>query len=289
VTDHKDIDPLTGTETTGHDWDGIKELNNPLPRWWVWTFYVTVLWAVGYWIAMPSWPLVSDYTRGVLGYSQREVVREALEAAKSAQAGLRTRISEADLDAIRNDAELLEFAMAGGRSAFLVNCSQCHGTGGAGAPGYPNLNDDDWLWGGTLDDIYTTVRAGIRSDHTDTRVNNMPAFLRDQILTADQVDDVVAYIGEISGNGIDRGAADRGAIIFIEQCVACHGEGGTGNHELGAPNLTDAIWLYGNTPEDIRRTVAQGRGGVMPAWEDRLDEVTRKQLAVYVHALGGGE
>jgi len=289
VTDHKDVDPLTGTETTGHEWDGIKELNNPLPRWWVWTFYITVLWAIGYWVAMPAWPLVSDYTRGMLGYSQRQVVRESVAAAKQAQADFLTRIRDAELEDIRTDAKLLEFALAGGRSAFLVNCSQCHGSGGAGAPGYPNLNDDDWLWGGTLDEIFQTIRVGIRSDHPDTRLNLMPAFLRDQILTAQQIDDVVAYVSQISGQSGDSAAAQRGQAVFEEQCVACHGEGGVGNHELGAPNLTDAIWLDGGRPAKIRQTVSGGRGGVMPTWEGRLDLETRKQLAIYVHALGGGE
>jgi len=289
VTEQKDIDELTGTETTGHEWDGIKELNNPLPRWWVWTFYITVLWAIGYWVAMPSWPLISGYTHGLLGYSQRETVREELAASKAAQAGNLARIRELDLAAIRADSALLEFALAGGRSAFLVNCSQCHGTGGAGAPGYPNLNDDDWLWGGTPDDIYETIRVGIRSGHDEARQNDMPAFGRDDILTAAQIDDVVAYVGSLSGKSVDGAAAARGAAVFEEQCVACHGEGGVGEQALGAPNLSDAIWLYGGTPDDIRQTVTNGRGGVMPAWEGRLDLETRKKLAIYVHALGGGE
>ena len=289
MTEQKEIDEFTGVETTGHDWDGIKELNNPLPRWWVWTFYVTVAWAVGYWILMPSWPLISDYTRGFLGYSQREVVREQLAAAKDAQAAFLNRIRDAELEEIRADSELLEFALAGGRSAFLVNCSQCHGTGGAGAAGIPNLNDDDWLWGGTLDDIYETVRVGIRFDHEEARVNEMPAFVRDEILSEAEFNDVVAFVGRFAGADVDSAAAERGKVVFEEQCVACHGEGGGGDKALGAPNLTDAIWLYGSSLDDIRRVIANGRNGVMPAWEDRLDPETRKKLAVYVHALGGGE
>jgi cytochrome c oxidase cbb3-type subunit 3 len=289
VTEHKEIDELTGAETTGHDWDGIKELTNPLPRWWVWTFYVTIAWAIAYWIAFPAWPLASDYTRGLLGYSQREVVRDAVAAGKAAQADNLTKIRDTELEAIRTDSELLEFALAGGRSAFLVNCSQCHGSGGAGGPGIANLDDDDWLWGGTLADIYETVRVGIRSDHDEARSNEMPAFLRDEILTPKEVDDIVAFVGRFAGASTDAAAAARGGVIFEEQCVACHGEGGVGNRELGAPNLTDAIWLYGSSLEDIRSVVANGRNGVMPAWEERLDLETRKLLAIYVHALGGGE
>lgn len=289
MSDQKEIDPVTGQQTTGHEWDGIKELDNPLPRWWVWTFYITIVWAVGYWVAMPSWPLVSGYTRGVLGYSQRDVVREAVAAGKSAQEGSLKRIRESDLAAIRDDSDLLEFALAGGRSAFLVNCSQCHGTGGAGTPGFPNLNDDDWLWGGTVTDIHETIRVGIRSDHDEARSNEMPAFLRDEILTQEQVDDVVAYVGRFAGESVDAAAAARGDDVFVEQCVACHGEGGIGDQELGAPNLTDAIWLNGSSLDDIRRVVTNGRNAVMPAWEDRLDPETLKKLAVYVHALGGGE
>lgn len=289
MTPEKEIDPVTGQETTGHEWDGIKELDNPLPRWWLWTLYITILWAIGYWIAMPSWPLVSDYTRGVLGYSQREVVRDAVAAGKAAQAGFLTRIRDTELETIRTDSELFEFALAGGRSAFLVNCSQCHGTGGAGAPGFPNLNDDDWLWGGALSDIHETIRVGIRSDHDEARFNEMPAFLGDEILTPKEVDDVVAYVGRFAGESTEAAAAERGKTVFEEQCVACHGEGGVGDPELGAPNLTDAIWLNGGSLDDIRRVVTKGRNAVMPSWEARLDPETIKQLTIYVHALGGGE
>jgi cytochrome c oxidase cbb3-type subunit 3 len=289
VTDQKEIDPVTGQETTGHEWDGIKELDSPLPRWWVWTFYITIAWAIGYWVAFPSWPLISDYSRGVLDYSQRDVVRDAVAAGKAAQAGSLTRIRDLELDEIRTDNDLLEFALAGGRSAFLVNCSQCHGTGGAGAPGFPNLNDDDWLWGGTLSDIHETIRVGIRSDHDEARQNEMPAFLRDEILTAAELDDVVAFVATFTEADVDADAVERGRVVFGEQCAACHRDDGTGDTELGAPNLTDAIWLNGDSLDDIRRVVANGRNAVMPAWDERLDPETLKQLAVYVHALGGGE
>lgn len=289
MTENREIDDVTGQETTGHEWDGIKELNSPLPRWWLWLFYITIIWSVAYWIAMPAIPLVSDYTRGVLGYSQRTAVHEQIAEAYEAQSGLRTRIEEASLEEIQDIPELFEFALAGGRSAFAVNCSQCHGAGGAGAPGFPNLNDDAWVWGGSLDRIHEIVRVGIRSDHPDTLFNEMPAFLKDELLTREQVDAVVEYVLQESGQEHDAAAAMAGREVYVEQCAACHQESGKGDPELGAPNIVDAIWLYGGSRQEIWNTIANARNGVMPSWEDRLDPIVRKQLAIYVHALGGGE
>lgn len=289
MAENREIDDVTGIETTGHEWDGIKELNSPLPRWWVWTFYVTIVWAIAYMIAYPAIPLVNSYTKGVLGYSQREVVREEISQARAEQASFLTRIEEASIEEIRSVPDLFEFAMAGGRSAFAVNCSQCHGAGGAGAPGYPNLNDDAWLWGGSPRQILETIRVGIRSEHPETRFNEMPAFLADELLARADVDAVVEYVLAISGQEHDADTAARGREVFAEQCSACHGESGKGNAELGSPDLTDAIWLYGGSRAEVWDTVANARNGVMPGWEDKLDEATRKQLSVYVHALGGGE
>ena len=285
----KEVDQTSGTETTGHEWDGIKELNTPLPRWWLWTFYACIVWAVGYWLLMPAWPLVSSYTKGFLGHSQRASVAESIAQARQAQSAYVQRIQAASLPEIESDPTLREFALAGGRSAFAVNCSQCHGLGAAGSPGYPNLNDDDWLWGGTLDAIDQTIRFGIRSGRDEARVGDMPAFQRDGILDRAQVEDVAAYVLSLSGNVEDAEAVTRGAAVFAEQCVACHQVGGVGSHELGAPNLADGIWLYGGDRATVIRTIAGGRTGVMPAWVGRLDAATIKQLAVYVHTLGGGE
>lgn len=289
MNDNREIDEVTGQETTGHEWDGIKELNSPVPRWWLWTFYICIVWSVGYWVAMPAIPLVSGYTKGVLGYSQREKVQEQIDEAFVAQGAFRARIEEASLTEIQDIPELREFAMAGGKSAFSVNCSQCHGAGGAGAPGYPNLNDDAWIWGGSLDQIHETIRVGIRSDHDDTRFNEMPAFLKDEFLERPQVDAVVEYVLRESGQDHDATAAAAGREVFVAQCVACHQENGRGDPELGAPNLVDAIWLYGGSREEIWDTVANARNGVMPNWDEKLDPIVRKQLAIYVHALGGGE
>ncbi len=286
---NKEVDQVSGTETTGHEWDGIKELNTPLPRWWLWTFYACCLWAVAYWVVMPAWPMVSSFTKGVIGYSSREQLAESMAAARDAQAGYLGRIQQASLDEIADSRELLDFAMAGGGSAFAVNCSQCHGLGAAGSTGFPNLNDDDWIWGGSLEAIHQTINYGIRSDHDETRFNEMPAFGRDEILTREDINDVTEYVLSLSGSETDPAAAGRGADIFVEQCSACHMEDGTGNQDLGAPNLTDAIWLYGGDKADVVETVTNSRSGMMPAWTGRLDDTTIKQLAVYVHSLGGGE
>lgn len=289
MTDEKHIDEVTGVETTGHEWDGIRELNMPLPRWWVWTFYVCIVWAIGYWVAMPSWPLANDYARGLLGYSQRAKVAEEIAIARSAQAQFLDRIAASEPGTIRNTPELLDFALAGGRSAFAVNCVQCHGSGGAGAPGYPNLNDDSWLWGGTLESIQTTLLHGIRSDDPDTRLNDMPALVRDGLIERAQANDVVEYVLQISGQDADAAAADRGKAVFSEQCVSCHGANAKGQQDLGSPNLTDGIWLYGGDRESLLQTVINGRKGVMPAWQEILNPETIKMLTVYVHSLGGGE
>ena len=289
MAEKREIDAHSGMETTGHEWDGIRELNTPLPRWWLWTFLATIVWAVGYMIAMPAVPLVDSFTKGMLGYSSRGTVKAELQEAAAAQQVWRDKIAATDLAAIEQDPELFNFALAGGRSAFGVNCAQCHGSGAAGSKGYPNLNDDDWLWGGSLEQIHQTLTVGIRSTHAETRVNVMAAYLKDGILTAAQVADVAEYVLSLSGQATDPVAAERGLAVFAEQCVACHQEGGTGSAELGAPDLTDAVWLFGGSKADIVQTVSNGRGGVMPSWAGKLSPETLKMLTVYVHALGGGE
>jgi cytochrome c oxidase cbb3-type subunit III len=276
-------------ETTGHEWDGISELNKPLPKWWLWTFYATIIWAVGYWLLMPAWPLVTTYTKGLLGYSQRESVGEQLVEAKAATAVFRGKIAAMDLAAIVNDPELLPFSLAGGEAAFGDNCAPCHGRGAQGAVGYPNLRDDDWLWGdGTLGAIYQTILHGIRADDPETRTNQMPAFGKSGVLSEQQVNDVVEYVLSLSNHGADKAAAERGAKIFSVNCVACHGANGKGNPTLGAPNLTDELWLYAGDKATVAETIRNGRGGIMPAWVHRLDPETIKELAIYVHSLGGG-
>lgn len=284
----KQFDEFSGVETTGHEWDGIRELNSPMPRWWLWTYYATVIWAVAYWIAMPAWPLLTDYTRGLLGHSQRAQLSDQIAAVKAGQVELIARTAKASLTEIQADPELLEFALAGGRSAYAVNCSQCHGSGASGGKGYPNLNDDDWLWGGTVAQIHATIQYGIRADHDETRANEMPAFGRDELLNPQQVDEVADYVMALSR---DDGLAESlpGKAIFVENCVDCHGAGGKGDIELGAPNLADAIWMHEGGKPVVVDIITNSRSGMMPAWVGRLDKVAIKQLAVYIHALGGGE
>ena len=283
----KKYDEVTGTETTGHEWDGIEELNKPLPKWWLWTFYATIIWAIGYWLLMPAWPLVASYTKGWLGYSQRERVTGQVDQAKMAQAVFRERIATSELETISTDPELLRFALAGGEAAFGDNCAPCHGRGAQGFPGYPNLRDDSWLWGGSLEAIHKTIAHGIRSTDTNTHAGQMPAF--SGLLTPPQLNDITEYVLSLSGSKGDAAAVERGGKIFAENCAVCHGAEGGGNQQMGAPNLADELWLYGGDRALVMQTIRNGRAGMMPAWQGRLDPETIKQLAIYVHSLGGGE
>lgn len=289
MAETKHRDEVTGTETTGHEWDGIRELNNPLPRWWLYIFYATFVFALLWWVLYPSWPGVSDHSKGVLGWTRHEALKAETATARAAQAVFLTKVAALPTAEIEKDPELSAFATAGGRSAFGLNCAQCHGSGAAGGKGFPNLNDDDWLWGGTLAAIETTIRYGIRSNHPDTRQNDMPAFGADQVLTEEQINDVAEYVLSLSQSGTDQAAAGRGAPLFADNCASCHGEQGEGNQELGAPRLNDALWLYGGDKETVLQTIRNARRGVMPAWIGKLDESTLKQLALYVHSLGGGQ
>jgi cytochrome c oxidase cbb3-type subunit III len=288
---HEDRDHITGTTTTGHEWDGIKELNTPLPRWWLNIFYACIVWSFAYWVVYPSWPLISSHLPGVTGYSSRAEVAVELDALKTKRTAAAADLGKVELAAIKADPKLLSLALAQGKAAFGDNCAPCHGLGGAGSKGYPNLNDDDWIWGGTLQDIHTTLQHGIRSTNDDkTRISAMPAFGKDGILKKEEVRLVANYVRTLSGLSTEA-AFDKakGEQLFAENCAACHGEKGAGNMELGSPNLTDAIWLYGSTVDDIVETVTNSRAGLMPAWAARLDPITVKSLAVYVHSLGGGK
>lgn len=275
--------------TTGHEWDGLRELNKPLPKWWLYTFYATIIWAIGYWIVYPAWPTASSYTKGLFGYSQRAQVAKDITAAKVETAVLSDKIAEGDFDAIKADPELLTFALAGGQAAFGDNCAPCHGRGAQGYVGYPNLRDDAWLWGGSLDAIHQTIRHGIRAEDPSTRMSMMPAFGKLGMLNPEQVSDTAEYVLSLSGNAEDEEAVLRGQEIFATNCAACHGPDGGGNQALGAPNLTDELWLYGGDKEAIVETIIYSRAGMMPAFSERLDPATIKKLAIYVHSLGGGQ
>ena len=290
MAEQNDIDHVSGKTTTGHQWDGIKELNTPLPRWWLLTFYATIIWAIGYWIAYPAWPLVSSYTTGVLNWSSRSAVAVELANLEKIRGEKMAALGSASLADIEKDPALLALARARGKTVFGDNCAPCHGSGAAGAKGYPNLNDDDWLWGGTLDQIMQTIQYGVRSGHPKTHESAMLAFGKEGVLKPEQIVMVANYVRSLSGLPTAPGYdAAAGAKIFADNCAACHGDKGQGNQELGAPNLTDKIWLYGSDEATIIETITNGRSGVMPAWVDRLDPSTIKVLAVYVHSLGGGK
>lgn len=287
---HKEVDQITGVETTGHEWDGLKELNNPLPRWWLYTFYACIVWAIGYWVIYPSWPLITGYTQGVLGVSQRAEALQAFDEGIASRSEFATKIVATPLEEINDTPGLLEFAMANGAAAFGDNCAPCHGTGATGSEGYPNLQDDTWLWGGTLEDIHTTILYGIRSTSDDTRVGEMPAFGRDELLTREEINQVANYVASKAGLETDEGVdLAEGETIFMDNCAACHGEDLHGIQEMGAPSLLSANYLYGKSLAAIKAQVTNPRNGVMPTWEGRLDEATIKSLAIYVHSFGGGQ
>ncbi|WP_417496644.1 cytochrome-c oxidase, cbb3-type subunit III [Maricaulis sp.] len=298
MSDHEEIretDAHSGTETTGHEWDGIKELDTPLPRWWLYTFYACIAIGVVYMVMMPAIPALpglageTDHTRGVSNNSERANVAVAMADLEASRAPGFERLRGASIDEIEDDPDLLGFVRAAGDAAFGNNCSTCHGSGAQGFVGYPNLNDDVWLWGGSYEDIRTTIRFGIRGEHADTRFSQMPSFGRDALLTRSQIGDVTDYVLSLSGQDGPADAIARGAEIFTSQCVSCHMADGRGDRTQGAPDLTDQNWLYGGSRDQILATIYRGPYGVMPAWEDRLGDTTIDALAAYVYLLGGGE
>jgi cytochrome c oxidase cbb3-type subunit 3 len=286
----KKIDEATGTETMGHEWDGIEELNTPLPSWWLYTFYACIVFAIGYCVVYPAIPGLTEGSHGTSGWTSRGQLADEMNAAKADRAPILAAISATPIEDLPKNPDLMAKAVAGGKAAFKINCVQCHGSGAAGSVGFPNLNDDDWLWGGTLTDIQTTLMHGIRQPgDAETRNSAMPSFGRDGILTGAQVGDVVSYVRSLSGLETKGGAATRGEAVFAANCVACHGPDAKGGRQFGAPNLADKVWLYGSSKEAVTDTVMNAHAGVMPAWGGRLDAVTIKMLAAYVHSLGGGE
>ncbi|MFV0624865.1 cytochrome-c oxidase, cbb3-type subunit III [Sphingomonas sp. ac-8] len=290
MVERKRIDEKTGTSTVGHEWDGIEELDTPMPRWWLVTFFATIVFAIVYVVLYPAWPMVHRATAGVLGWSSRGQLEQEIAKEGERRAPIQRELARIQIERLPENSEMFQAAVAGGSAAFKVYCVQCHGAGAAGGKGYPNLNDDDWLWGGDLKTIQQTLVNGIRQPgNDDTRMSLMPAFGRDGILQPAEIQDVVSYVRTISRQEKPSDAARRGATLFENNCVACHGPQGKGMREFGAPNLTDGIWLYGGDRDTLTETVTNSRYGVMPAWGHRLDPVTVKMLAAYVHSLGGGE
>jgi cytochrome c oxidase cbb3-type subunit 3 len=282
-------------ETTGHSWDGIEEYNNPLPRWWLWIFYATIVWSVGYTIAYPAWPLVSSATQGILGTrpagDTREAVQQEIARFEAANSDIRQRLVDTELTEVAANPDLEDYAVNAGAAVFRTWCAQCHGAGAAGvqAAGYPNLLDDAWLWGGTIDEIRYTIAHGIRNEEDpDARWSQMPAFGQDGILSDQEIAQVVHYVRDMSGQEFDAALASAGEEIYLQQCSSCHMEDGSGNVALGAPNLSDAIWLYGGDVDTLTETITYSRFGVMPPWQERLSEAEVRAVATYVHRLGGG-
>ncbi|MEM7070199.1 MAG: cytochrome-c oxidase, cbb3-type subunit III [Pseudomonadota bacterium] len=306
MSENKQKNKLYDVETTQHQWDGIEELNNPLPRWWLWILYITIIWSIGYWVVYPAWPTLSGAgerggTSGVIGWTQyQELKQQQAEIVALREKNL-NRFSKASYEDILNDRALYEFALAGGKVAFKDNCATCHGTGGAGAKGYPNLNDDDWIWAGDFEGIYQTIKYGVRM-HEDARDSLMPSY--DGVLSNDEILNVSRYVqGLYTGNSKtytnhiedmsveQTQALSSGARIYLENCAACHEPNGRGNRTLGAPNLADAIWLNSEDASisAISNQIKNPKHGIMPAWVDRLHENTLRKLTIYVHELGGGE
>jgi len=290
MAEHKRIDEKTGTTTVGHEWDGIEELDTPMPRWWLWTFYGTILFAIAYCFAYPAWPMLSGATKGMLGWTSQGQLETELAAERERRAPVMKALAATPIEQLPANPQLFAAAIEGGRSAFKVHCAACHGAGAAGSKGYPNLNDDDWLWGGDLATIRQTLEHGVRQPGDDaTRVSQMPSFGRDGILRPDEIQDVVSYVGLLSRQEPANAAAKRGAALFANNCAACHGNEGQGNRSLGAPKLTDQIWLYGGDRAALTESITNAHAGIMPAWGKQLDPTTIKMLAAYVHSLGGGE
>ncbi len=305
TTEAPHVDKVTGQTTTGHEWDGIRELNTPLPRWWVYIFYATIVFSVGYWILYPSWPLLSGYAPGILGTTNRIQVVKDLAAIQAQRAKAEAGLQDATVEQIVADKRLLALALARGRASFLDNCAPCHGSGGQGGKGYRNLTNEDWLWGGTLDDILTTVTHGIRADYDkDTRTSAMPSFGKDGILKPQEILDVASYVrtltpADVCKNVYVNQPADCGPLkggdvaagqkLFADNCAVCHGPDGKGMVSIGSANLTDGMQLYGADENDLIYTITNARNSTMPAWGARLDPTTIKTLAVYVHSLGAGQ
>lgn len=287
MADRIERDEHTGTATTGHVWDGIRELNTPLPRWWLYTFYACIAFAAVWVVLYPATPFTGT---GLLGYTARGAADTDRVVQAAAAEPMLARLRAAGPEAVLADADLRGYALSGGRIAFANNCAGCHGAGGQGATGFPNLADDEWLWGGSLAQVESTIRHGIRApDDDETRVSMMPRFVADGLLTLAQANDVAEHVLSLTGRATDKAAATRGGAVFAENCVSCHGERAEGNREMGAPRLDDQVWLYGGDKATILRTVSLGRGGAMPAWERRLDLATIRMLTVYVQSLGGTE
>ena len=285
-----EVDPVSGRKTTGHEWNGIKELDTPIPRGVLMFLIVTHIWAIAWWFFVPAWPLGQTYTKGLLGVDQQTTVEARLVEGQQQRSAWTTRLETEPYEAILADEALMKTVRDTGRQLFGDNCAACHGRDGRGRANYPDLTDDDWLWGGGPELIEQTMRVGINTAHPDTRIGQMPAFGRDQMLDREQVRNAAAYVYSLTNpdystpENLDR--IDAGHEVFVSTCAACHGDNGQGNVDVGAPNLTDARWIYGGDLDTIIASVHGGRQGHMPTWDERLTKAEIKTLALYVYDLG---
>jgi cytochrome c oxidase cbb3-type subunit 3 len=282
-------DAISGTETTGHEWDGLRELDTPLPKWWLYVLYATMVWAAVMCLLYPSVPGIRGYWHGLLGYSTRAEAMRGWHDMQGRHAEAMTQIAATPIDKVVTDPKLMETALQSGRITFANNCQPCHGQNGTGRVGYPVLGDDVWLWGGKLTDIETTITHGVRSPDTQARQSMMPSFGADNLLKPAEIQAVADYVGVwwgVTPAGTDVSA---GAKLFADNCAACHGDKGQGVRDFGAPPLNAHVHLYGDTRNDVVAQVTHPRMGVMPNWNARLDTGTIRSVAIYVHSLGGGE
>ena len=282
-------DPITGRLTTGHEWNGIKELDTPVPRVVLFFLAATALFSLVYWILMPAFPLWSTYTKGVLGIDQRDVVARQVEEAAAGRAAWADKIASLSFADIQKDAELMRIVRTSGRTLFGDNCAVCHGVNGTGSKGYPNLAARAWLWGGSPERIAETLRVGINSGHDKTQVSQMIGFGRTGVLKWEEINNLGAFVLVLSGQDVGRvGDIQGGSKLFADNCASCHGASGKGDPKVGAPDLTDKHWIYGGDLQSIVTSISDGRQGHMPHWEERLSAVERKILALYVNQLGEG-
>jgi cytochrome c oxidase cbb3-type subunit 3 len=286
----KETDPVTGRKMTGHIWNGIKELDTPVPRGVLLFLIVTHIFAALWWTLEPAWPLGSTYTRGLIGSDQRQVVERKIVEAATSRVPWIEKIETKSFDEIRADEVLMAKVNSSGHQLFGDNCAACHGRDGRGGQNYPDLTDDDWLWGGDPQRIVETMTVGVNSRHSKSRVSQMPAFGADEMLDRKQVSDVAAYVYSLSNSQASSAEVaaqvNAGHEVFLRSCASCHGQDAKGKQDMGAPNLTDGRWVYGGSLDRIIQTVHGGRQGHMPTWDERLSPAEIKILALYVNALG---
>jgi cytochrome c oxidase cbb3-type subunit 3 len=282
-------DVISGRDTTGHEWDGIRELNTPLPKWWVYVYLATIVWALGMFVLYPAIPLGTRATTGLLGFSSRAQAMAGFQEMNALHATQMQEIGRMSFADIEKNHDLMEVALTAGRITFANNCQPCHGPNGEGRIGYPALDTDVWRWGGTLDAIQQTITHGIRSADPDARNSQMPNFGGDKLLTPAQIEDVADYVMTLYGKakpGVDTSAGEK---LFGDNCAPCHGAKAEGNRDVGAPPLASRVHLYGDSRAAVVAQITHPRMGVMPNWNHRLSPATIKAVALYVHSLGGGE